>query len=565
MKIGEMTFTYSNEAIDQMKREAKYFRDDLVSGYHSAKSRFTGMSHDEFKSEMMRLGFAPKAKAVTEFMYAKGVKISELDDGADINIQVYHANKKLLSQYVHVAERDIFMNIESRELISERALRKKMAGHLLGVSKNKDGQYIAVKSTLAAMGDIIAQYYSKSSHGAVVKNTTFKPGTSDAIVYISGIPHANTYREDKRVVYWVDGDKNSPEALFSKMREYIYAIFNDKKDADELIKFMALSSVNLDIKPNWCPIMYGDHGSGKSSILKCFVSCFEDSVSGDSPQAIILKDLDSLTEKHSEAMANKVCVCVDEILEDGMNRSAAGKKLKPLITNERVDVNPKGLKAYQIENMSRFLMCTNHPNSIPLEGGRERRYMPVLVNVTKYASEFGKWASEVTEKYPAVIGLGIKREGYRIMSEIGKSEARHYLCDRAPVSSSFDDVVAETRSNDETAFDEFIDYAGNPLYLIKSDLDEYIEKTYGSKPMSPNQYKRIRESRGYSGKVCGQFRHGNVRIRLVAKDGVDESLAIAQYKKHHDNYGKLVTDAIDTQPLNQAEQLIGLKAMMNIK
>ena len=96
--------------------------------------------------------------------------------------------------------------------------------------------------------------------------------------------------------------------------------------------------------------------------------------------------------KHAEAQQNKVFVMIDEMKGDEMRPLM--NRLKDRITNNAININPKGHTEYSVRNMSNFLCTTNNMNPLTIEP-EERRFLVFGCNSSKkgdtvYFNELGK-------------------------------------------------------------------------------------------------------------------------------------------------------------------------------
>jgi len=115
-------------------------------------------------------------------------------------------------------------------------------------------------------------------------------------------------------------------------------------------------------------VIKGDQGSGKGIIvefLKKYVFGLINSVS--------CTGIDRLTTRFNGALQGKLLVNVNELSYVNDQYSSVFDKLKPLITDDTMLIELKGLESYEIENHSNFIFTTNHEFTLKLEQN-DRRY-----------------------------------------------------------------------------------------------------------------------------------------------------------------------------------------------
>ena len=96
----------------------------------------------------------------------------------------------------------------------------------------------------------------------------------------------------------------------------------------------------------------------------------------------------AVVQKHNTAIRNKRLVVINEMSSTKDEFKSNFDKIKSLITDPRISIEPKCVDGYQIDNISNFLLFSNHRDSIILEE-RDRRYAvfemsDVHINDTAY-------------------------------------------------------------------------------------------------------------------------------------------------------------------------------------
>jgi len=86
-----------------------------------------------------------------------------------------------------------------------------------------------------------------------------------------------------------------------------------------------------------------------------------------------LTGIQGVTQKHNTAIRNKRLVVVNEMSSTKDEFKANFDKIKSLITDPRISIEPKGVDSYQIDNISNFILFSNHRDAIIVEE-KDRRY-----------------------------------------------------------------------------------------------------------------------------------------------------------------------------------------------
>ncbi len=130
------------------------------------------------------------------------------------------------------------------------------------------------------------------------------------------------------------------------------------------------------LKPGTVPILQGKQGTGKGS----FVQILQKIAGRHSAQVI---NREHVTGRFNRMLADKVLLFVDEAFFAGNREDAA--RLKGLITESRLIIEPKGIDSYEQENFLHIIFSTNERHAAHVELG-DRRYSVFSVS-DKYASE----------------------------------------------------------------------------------------------------------------------------------------------------------------------------------
>ena len=122
-------------------------------------------------------------------------------------------------------------------------------------------------------------------------------------------------------------------------------------------------------------ILQGGQGSGKT--LPC--QFLAEHVFGKS-LSLTLAGLSALTQRFNGVVKGKIFVNVNELsVVDSDSFNSTFDKMKALITDRSMMVEPKGLESFSINNYSNYIETTNHIHTVKLERG-DRRYACFEVN-----------------------------------------------------------------------------------------------------------------------------------------------------------------------------------------
>lgn len=270
-----------------------------------------------------------------------GLKLSELPE---------HVAHGILSlrDWAFLSSDNVFYNMLTSETMSRDAFNLAMAPITPFVDFEKsDGsidrkKFPPAKTLVEYLGGEIAAY------------TMYAPHIADRFFYADDIRYVNSYMQ--RTVPKADPNWHD-HAAWQIIRDYIHFVYQD--NAELLIKWLAHNVQHPGVKILWSPILIGIEGDGKTTIANILKSVMgRPNVQDVSPEALF-SDFNSWAEG--------ACVRVmDEIRVPGERRTSAMNKLKPVITNETVEVVRKGKDGKEIINVTNYIAMSNHGDALAL-------------------------------------------------------------------------------------------------------------------------------------------------------------------------------------------------------
>lgn len=116
-------------------------------------------------------------------------------------------------------------------------------------------------------------------------------------------------------------------------------------------------------------VVLSNQGSGKDTLFSFITNMM---MAGTFTEC---SGIDSITDKHNTFITNKRLIAIDEVSSTEGKDGFRGRfdKLKNMITQPHIMINPKGVDAFTIPNISNFWFNTNHVNSMYIEKS-DRRY-----------------------------------------------------------------------------------------------------------------------------------------------------------------------------------------------
>jgi primase-polymerase (primpol)-like protein len=225
-------------------------------------------------------------------------------------------------------------------------------------------------------------------------------------------------------------------------------------------------------------------GVGRSIFTEMLCQLFP----GNSADGVDLAKL--LDGNFNEQLSQKVLITVNEI-QDGMSghqKHQRSQRLKSLITDRLRQINKKYETPYTEYNCARWILCTNHWNALPLEGG-DRRFIVIENPRDKHPGGAEYYTTlHYVFNHPAFIA-----SVRRYLMELNISDFNPG--EDAPMSDAKAKMMSLVRSTEATGIGNFVEDWSTAITTF-SDIKRYLsahhERGYG-KPFSDAAIKNACE------------------------------------------------------------------------
>lgn len=133
--------------------------------------------------------------------------------------------------------------------------------------------------------------------------------------------------------------------------------------------FLRYIAENPGNRVSWAVLLQGAEGDGKSIPITRVMARLlgHSNTTNISAQTIESSIFTDWAENHRLGV-------IEEIKLHGHNRFDILNKLKAVITNEVIEIHPKGFKVYTVPNTGNYYLTTNYKDALPIASG-DRRYM----------------------------------------------------------------------------------------------------------------------------------------------------------------------------------------------
>lgn len=396
---------------------------------------------------------------------------------------------------------------------------------------------------------------SQAIHFPWVHNICFRPELEPgAIVEEEGMKMVNTY---------IPVNTASAPGDVTPFLNHVKTLLPNEEDQQILLAYMAACVQYIGVKFQWCPLIQGTEGNGKSLIGHVLAHCVGQRYT-HFPNA---SDLAGNGFKFNAWLCGKLLIVLEEIYTS--NRREITEPLKVIVSNQKIEIQGKGVDQYTGDNRANLLILTNHKDALPVTIDT-RRYCIMYCAQQSYADM--EKDGLVGEYFPKLYGW-LKNEG-------GLSFVNHYLstyqipdhlnpataCQRAPKTESLNEAIELSIGSIESEIMEAID-EGRPGFIypwISSlALDKLLNKINAARMIPNNKRKALVHQLGYvphpalpKGRMnqTVSFEGGKPRV-YVKRNSLEHNLVSGADVYHHyteaQGYSELTIQAGDVVPMHK--------------
>ena len=319
----------------------------------------------------------------------------------------------------------------------------------------------------------------------IVESLLFRPELEPGvIVEHEGQAKVNSYYPTQ--VRMIEGD-------VSPFLDLIQKLFPDDRDRSIILAYVAAVKQHVGIKFQWCPLIQGAEGNGKTFITRALIYA----VGSELSHLVNPKDV---ANKFNAWVEGKVFVGVEEVYVS--DRRDAIDAMKILITNDRLEIQGKGGNQYMGDNFANFLMNTNHQDAIR-KTKNDRRYAPFFTPQQSiddihrdgmggdYFPNLYNWAR--ADGYAIIANYLVN---YQIPDEFNPATKMH----RAPETSSTMTAIRVSQGPVEQEIENAIEegvqgFRGGWVSSIM--LNELLQNTGKARMIPRNRRSEMMEDMGY--------------------------------------------------------------------
>jgi len=280
----------------------------------------------------------------------------------------------------------------------------------------------------------------------------------------------------------------------TRFREVVRKLFPAEQDRQIVLAYMAAVVQYPCVKFQWAPLIQGCEGNGKSLLTRCLTAAIGERYTH-------LPNAADLSNKFNSWILGKLFIGVEEVY--AADRREVLDALKPMITNDRIELQGKGSDQVTGDNRANFFMCTNHKDAI-LKTRTDRRF---AVFYTPHQEDGDIERDGMGGSYfPNLYRWLREEDGYAIVTNYLATYAipdalnPATSCHRAPETTSTNEAVALSLGGVEQDLMEVVEQ-GRPGFcngwISSMAFDRFLEERRDSRRIPPNRRKDILHALGY--------------------------------------------------------------------
>ena len=221
--------------------------------------------------------------------------------------------------------------------------------------------------------------------GTVAYNLIYMPHMhtpDDPILTYNGFQVINTYKPLN--IPDIDPEWQLRDSWWM-FRDHLVKLFGE--DAQMIINYLAHNVQFPGLKIRWGLLLKGQQGDGKTTISKVLGW-----VMGTNTVRVVSNE--ALSSSFNGWAFGACVLALEEVRLVGHSRHDVLNKLKPIVSNDVIEIVRKGKDGYEVPNVSNIIAMTNYEDALPVDG-EDRRWG---VAFTKFNSR-AEVVAEMPEAY----------------------------------------------------------------------------------------------------------------------------------------------------------------------
>lgn len=318
-----------------------------------------------------------------------------------------------------------------------------------------------------------------------VDSTCFRPDIAPGVIIRGqGETKINTYRPIE-----VPRAQGSVEPLLAHLRRLI----PDDRDRRILLAYMAAVVQHKGCKFQWCPLIQGVEGNGKSFLTLCVANAV-------GFKHVHMPRADQISTKFNPWLEGKILIGVEDVFVPN-EKQETWEILKPMITADRLPVEPKGVDQRMADVCCNWMLNSNHKDGV--KKTRNDRRLAVFFCLQQIEAHLER--DGLTPDYFESLFGWYKTGGMEFVNEYLatvpiEEEFNPANGRKAPYTSSREEAIKEGLGFIEQCVTEAIGAGEEGFrngWVSGTKLDMLIERIGQSRRVPPSKRRGLMQSLGY--------------------------------------------------------------------
>jgi hypothetical protein len=275
--------------------------------------------------------------------------------------------------------------------------------------------------------------------------------------------------------------------------DHLAKLLPDRHDRDVLLAYMAACVQYKGVKFQWAPLVQGVEGNGKSLLTRCVAFAIGERYT-HFPKA------SQIAEKFNGWMAGRIFIGVEDVYVPESQREVL-EELKPMITNDKLEIERKGVDQVTMRVCCNFILNCNDKGA--MRKSRNDRRLALFYTAQQEKEHLAR--DGMTDGYFQRLYAWLRAGGYEIVNELLHT---HVIPDEynpahghiAPITSSTDEALAHGLGHVEQEILEAIErdepgFRGG--WVSSMAVDKLLERTGRARSIAQNKRRDLMLNLGF--------------------------------------------------------------------
>lgn len=385
------------------------------------------------------------------------------------------------------------------------------------------------------MMDNLNQRTSRDAWEAFTQSQAYRAPRADRTCFRPDLPPGAMVQEGSRTLVnvWWPAEVPRIKGDSSLFLQHVRKVLPNERDQRILLSYMAAVVQHQGRKFQWCPLLQGAEGNGKTLFTRCVAEAV-------GQRYTHWARANTISAQFNGWLTNRIFIGVEDIYVEEHKREV-WETLKPMITNEMLEIEAKGVDQDTRNVVCNFILNSNHRRAV--QKTRNDRRLAIFYTAQQTEADVhrdGMDGAYFGAIYDWLKGEGTcahlgKGYGYAVVAEylatypIDPEFNPAGLCQRAPKTSTSDEAVVATMGSVEMEVLEAIDQGVQGFkggWVSSMALDQLLTRTKLDGRIPRNMRRELLEGLGYvwhpglaQGRVNNDVMPDGGKPRLFVKPG----------------------------------------------